>query len=407
LNTSSTSSDSGGQSAERPASLVAVLTVTFLASVSGGAFWAGIFFVTAKHYGFSPSRNLVLASVMGAIYAGAALAIGRILRRLEKRISPRAMLVVTLGIWGLASGLPLLAPQAESLLWVTALIGAAASASTWPIVESYLSAGRHGARMRAAIGWFNITWTPATAVALLVMPLLARVDVLLTIALSALMNAAAMAALFALPRRPGAHAAETAHASVGREYPWLQRSSSWLLPLSYVMSSTLSPVLPHRLAAVGASGAPDSVLAATWMVARFVTLFLMWRTGFWHGRWGTLALGGVALVAGMAAVLLAPTLPVLMLGLAIFGAGMGLTYYSALYYSMAVGHAAVDAGGTFEALIGVGYFIGPLLGLGGHALAQGPGAALATVMLTFAVAGGVAIPVLRPYREARRTRTGS
>jgi hypothetical protein len=35
---------------------------------------------------------------------------------------------------------------------------------------------------------------------------------------------------------------------------------------------------------------------------------------------------------------------------------------------MAVGQAAVDAGGNFEALIGVGYFLGPLLGLGAQLL---------------------------------------
>ena len=49
---------------------------------------------------------------------------------------------------------------------------------------------------------------------------------------------------------------------------------------------------------------------------------------------------------------------------------MGLTYYAALYYSLAVGHAAVDAGGTFEALIGFGYFGGPLLGLAARAVVR-------------------------------------
>ncbi|HEX3695415.1 MAG TPA: hypothetical protein VH374_08490 [Polyangia bacterium] len=394
-------------SVERPAPLASVLAVTFLGSVSGGAFWAGIFFVTAKRYGFSPARNLVLASVMGAVYAVAALSVGRLLRALRGRLNPRGALVATLGSWGLASLTPLLAPAAPAVLWVTALIGAAASALTWPIVESYLSAGRHGARMRAAIGWFNITWTPATAVSLLVMPLLARFDVLWTIALSSIVNALGIIVLFTLPPRPGAHGAESAQAAVGAEYPWLQRSASWLLPLSYLLSSTLSPVLPHRFAAVGAGAAPDSVLAATWMMARFVTLFLMWRTGFWHGRWGTLLLAGTALASGMATVLLAGTLAVLLLGLLIFGVGMGLTYYAALYYSMAIGHAAVDAGGTFEALIGLGYFTGPLLGLSGHAVTDEQHAAAATVALALLVAGAASIPVVQPYRQARRRRAGT
>ena len=69
-------------SSNRPAPLFAVLAVTFLGSVSGGAFWAGLFFVTAAHYGFSPLRNLVLASSMGAVYAVGALRAGAIVRML-------------------------------------------------------------------------------------------------------------------------------------------------------------------------------------------------------------------------------------------------------------------------------------------------------------------------------------
>ena len=130
-------------------------------------FWQAIFFLTAGHYRFSPERNLMLAAAMGAIYAVAAAGAGR----------PGAALLVVVvaarGADGGAGGLDgrgdrCRSPRAhsEAVLWAAALLGAAASAVTWPIVESYLSAGRHGAEMRAAIGWFNVTWTPATALAL-------------------------------------------------------------------------------------------------------------------------------------------------------------------------------------------------------------------------------------------------
>jgi hypothetical protein len=392
-----------------PASLVAVLAVTFLGSVSGGAFWAAIFFVSAQRYGFSPVRNLVLGTLMGALYALAARLAGPLLRRLDTHLTPRACLAVTLALWGAAALAPLLFPRGELVLWATALCGAVASAVTWPIVESYLGAGRHGRGMRGAIGWFNVTWTPAVAVPLLLMPLLARIDVLWTIALSAVVNTLAIVALAALPARPAVHERDAALAAVGGEYAWLLRSASWLLPFSYLMCSTLAPILPHRLAQVSASAGagaliPGSVVAATWMVARFVVLLAMWRTGFWHGRWGTLAAAGAALVGGTALVLLGSTLAVVVGGLALFGAGMGLTYYAALYYSLAVGHAAVDAGGNFEALIGVGYCLGPLLGLTAHASAGRASSASATVAITFLAVAAVAYPVLRPYLEARRGR---
>ena len=100
------------------------------------------------------------------------------------------------------------------------------------------------------------------------------------------------------------------------------------------------------------------------------------------------------------------------LGLVLFGAGTGLTYYAALYYSLAVGHAAVDAGGNFEALIGLGYCAGPVLGLAGQGVGPlvqpwlgGDAAAAAraaTVALTWAAAVFFVVHAVRPYRRVRR-----
>ena len=173
--------------------------------------------------------------------------------------------------------------------------------------------------------------------------------------------------------------------------------------MSYVLYSVMAPLLPHRLAAIGVGGGAGFV-AGLWMVARFATLLAMWRTGFWHGRWETLALGAGALALGLATVLLAPSLPVLAAGLVVFGAGMGLTYCAAIYYSLSVGHAAVDAGGAFEALIGFGYFAGPLLGLGARAIAPPSRATAAMVALAWLVVAGCSTVALRRYLAARRAR---
>jgi hypothetical protein len=194
---------------------------------------------------------------------------------------------------------------------------------------------------------------------------------------------------------------------VGPEYRALLRASSWLLPFSYVISATLAPVLPHRLAAVGVGGSA-SLVAALWMGTRFGTLLVMWRSRFWHGRWETLAAAGAALGLGLGLVLLATSLPVVIVGLVVYGTGMGLTYYTSLYYSMAIGQAAVDAGGNFEALIGLGYCVGPLLGILGQILGQaaaGPARGdAATVALTCLCGAFAARGVVRPYLQARRRR---
>lgn len=382
---------------EGPSRLAFVLAVTFLGSVSGGVFWIGIFFVTLRHYGFTESQNLGLALGMGALYGLVAYGAGRIYAWF--RAPARRVLSLSLVAWGLFAALPVVLPTSTSALWAGALLGAAASGLVWPGVESYLGARRHGADLRRSIGWFNVVWTLATALPLLVFPLLARLGSLTPLLLCTVMNGLAALALAYLPENPARSEPEVAAAALGREYPLLLRSASALLPLSYLMSSTLSPVLPHRLEALGPSIVPASMIAATWMVARWLTLVVMARLRFWHGRWGALFAAFVSLTSGLGVVLLAPSVTGLALGLFLFGVGMGISYFATLYYSLSVGHGAVDAGGGFEALVGLGYVIGPLVGLAGQAFDSGANSV--TVVLTWvcALAGGALM--LRPYRTAR------
>jgi hypothetical protein len=379
-----------------------VLLVTCLGSVSGGVFWTGIFFVTLRHYAFSETKNLLLALGMGALYALVAYRASALYALFGA--SPRRVLAFSLLGWGVAAAFPVLLPHAEWPLWVGALVGSGVSGVIWPLVESYLSGRRHGEELRRGIGWFNVVWTLATALPLLVMPLLTRVNVLAPLLLCGLMNLLAVLSLALLPKVPPPSEPEAAKSAVGAEYPLLLRSASVLLPLSYLMSSTLAPVLPHRFAALGPSIVPASILAATWMVARWATLGAMARLSFWHGRWGALLAAGASLTGGLVVVLLSTSTVGVVLGLALFGVGMGLTYCATLYYSLTVGHGAVDAGGGFEALVGLGYVMGPLVGLSGQAAASGARASFVTVLLTLgcAVAGGVV--ALRPYRAARRAR---
>jgi hypothetical protein len=385
-----------------PASLLTVLTVTALGSVAGGTFWAGLFFVTAERYRFSALGNLALAAAMGGAYAAAAGLAGQ----LARGRAPRRVLSISLAISTAAMLLPMVFSASVGALWIGAVVGVAASAATWPIVESYLTAGRHGAEMRSAIGKFNVTWTPATALPLVVLPLVTREGPSGSFAVAAGATVLAWVAALRLPPHPAPHEPEGARATVGAEYPPLLRSASWLLAFSYVVSSTLAPVLPQRLADVGVGGAGSSFIASAWMAMRFLVLFAMWRTHFWHGRWGTLATAAASLGGGLAMVLLARTLPVLVVGLLVYGAAMGLTYYASLYYAMAVGHGAVDAGGKFEALIGLGYCVGPLLGIAGNAVAGPTQAGRATIALTWMLAAVAARGVVLPYLRARKARRG-
>jgi hypothetical protein len=370
--------------------------------VSGGVFWTGIFFVTLRRYAFSESKNLLLALGMGASYALVAHRASALYERMG--MAPRGVLALSLLAWGAAAALPAVVPGHEWPLWLGALLGAGVSGLVWPVVESYLAARRHAGELRRSLGAFNVTWTFATALPLLVMPLLTSIHLLAPLLLCGVMNVLAVLSLGLLPKAPPLSEPGAQKSAVSAEYPLLLRSASVLLPLSYLMSSTLAPVLPHRFAELAPSVVPASVLAATWMVARFVTLGAMASFSFWHGRWGVLLAAGASLSGGLAIVLLATSTLGVALGLVLFGVGMGLTYCATLYYALSVGHGAVEAGGGFEALVGLGYVIGPLLGLVGQSAATGARASFVTVLLTLACAIAGGFLAFRPYAAALRAR---
>jgi hypothetical protein len=374
--------------------------VTALGSISGGVFWTGVFFVTREHYRFSAAENLTLALVMGTGYALVARSAGAVSRRFE-HVGVRRLAALGFVAWALAASLPGFVSSRLGM-WVCAVLGAAIPGVIWPVMESYLAGGRHGPELRRGLGTYNLTWTFGTAVPLLAFPWLTRLSALGPLYLCTVTNVVAVVALMRLPLHPAPNHAEHAQAAVGREYPALLIASSWLLPVSYLLLSTLSPILPHRLSELG-TPVPAALVAATWMVARFASLGVMAALPYWHGRWGALVAACAALLVGVALTLLAGTLPLVVVGLALFGAGLGVTYFCSLYYALAVGHAAVDAGGGFEALIGVGYMLGPLIGLSGQLMPSGF-EERGTVLLAWAaaLAGGAAAS--RPYFAVRRGR---
>ncbi|MHC4219434.1 MAG: hypothetical protein ACYSU7_13390 [Planctomycetota bacterium] len=384
---------------ERATPLGAVLGLTFLCSLGTGVFWHGVPFIAKHTYEFSQTRNLLLAAAMGGIYTFGAFTAGRLARTVGRWLSPRSVLASCLAILAVVCVGPV-TMEGEWALWLAALVGTWVTSVIWPIIESYLTAGRHGAQMRSAIGWFNMTWAPAVAIPLLAMaPILERHGEWAIGAFGGV-NLFGLVVLAWFGRRPGHHDLETADAHVGSEYRLLLRSARVLLPLSYVLNAAMNPILPYRFEELEVAVWWETPATATWILVRVLTFALLWRLAFWHGRWGTLLLGAAAMTVGFGLVVRGPNLQVMLVGFATFGAGLGVIYYAALYYAMSVGRAQVEAGGTHEGLIGAGYAVGPLTGLVGSAVASG----LGVVIAVWTLVGLAAVPAVRPYLLARRRR---
>lgn len=354
-----------------PAPLWRVLTITFLLSIGTGSVTQGLFFIADASGGFDRSATFLLGVVMGAFYIPAALASGPVLRRVESktaRLTPRVILAALISLGGIAALIPPLIARAGAdatwAIWLTAALYSISTGLMWPVIEWYLSGGRKHAALRSATGKFNITWTTAIVVCFWLLFLFLERAPLNVLALLALLHVAGLVIVLGLPQRPAPPLDHhDPHPAVyDRMLPVARR----LLPISYLLMSTLGPYFPGALTSLGIELKWQPVFASIWLVARVAAMTTLERWHGWHESWATHITGAVLLILGFTGCVLAPaagSLAMMAIALALFGAAMGIIYTAALYYALEVGGHSADAGGAHEALIGMGYAAGPAIGL--------------------------------------------
>ena len=367
------------QSAPRPAPLGFVLAVTFVLSIGTGSLTHGLHFI-AKASGFNRISLFILGFAFGVCYIASALLTGRVVRFLEGNrktaISPRTLLITITLAAGLLSGTPpilkLLGQPSEWAIWLVATGYGLITGLLWPIVEWYLSGGRRGKALRSAAGRFNIIWTTAVVAAFfLLAPVLERhpIDALWGVLVLHIIAAVLM---LPFPARPPKHVEDHLEpdASDAEASRKLLATARTLLPVSYMLSGVLGPYFPVALTRMGIDLFWQPIVAAIWLTARIPTMLVFERWHGWHGKAWPLALGAVALGLGFVGCILSPlitnpsiAITTLTISLALFGAAMGTIYTAAIYYAMEVGKGEIDSGAIHETLIGVGYALGPALGI--------------------------------------------
>lgn len=367
-----------------PTPLWAINAFSFLNSFGTGVITNGIYFVTKNTYKFSQTENYFLGVVIGVLYVAATLLTGRAMGALRARgfaVTGRATLALTMVLLGVSCVMPTIGttlyPVAGGAappswpVWVMVLMYIPLTGVLWPIIESYVSGGRRGEDLRSSMGTWNFVWSGATAVALwTTAPLIEKNAPMMILLLGAThLAAGGLLRWFAL--ESAVHAED--HEPHPQVYEKLLVTFRILLPTSYIFNTALGPFLPAAMTQLGVAVTWQPVIYSIFAVGRALTFYLAGRIHAWHGRWSTPIVAGVLMFGGFAAALLSPLaangavswlgISILGGGLAVFAVGMALNYTAAIYYAMAVGNAEVDAGGKHEALIGVGYTVGPLCGL--------------------------------------------
>jgi MFS family permease len=347
--------------------LLALFVLTFVESIAATLIQRGLYFYTHEQLGFTQSHNLWIAFGFGVAYiAGAMVSHGS-----TKRLGERGLLLVCLA--GLLLLHVAMAVWAQPFVLMGAVFGTAfVQGLKWPVVESYVSAGRPPKALLRILGRYNVTWAIAGFAAIGVTGLIVDTGIpslffwlpaalnVIAIVLALRLPATPQHLDLAHPERPAPHELSNIRALLG--------SARWCMIGSYALLYVLAPLMPSLLDHLGLSVTVAAPVASVLDAVRVASFGLFgWYAG-WHGKrlplWVTIA----ALPAGFLVILLGDSLPLVILGELIFGGAAGFAYTAALYYALVAENASVDAGGAHESLIGIGIGLGPLSGLAGQLL---------------------------------------
>lgn len=384
------------------ASLTPLLAIAFIESFATILVERGVYFYTEDHLGFSAVQNLGLALGIGVSYVAGALTSHKLTHLLgEKRLLINTMVLhfllhACLAIFGAV--VPFLVFNCI-LAFFTGL--------KWPIIESYVSAGRTSSQTARAVGLFSIAWSLAVPLGMAAAGQLIAWMPFSLFAAAALVNLVTIAMVWRLDAHPIHLAHDSPHRPDAVELSrigHLMTSSRWSMFASYMLLFLVVPLMPGIFKSMGYGVAAAAVLAAGVEVVRAMTFIVMVNTRDWHGHPYGLLFTALLLPVGLLLMLFGSDLPVVfsgqplvlvLTGEVVFGVAAGFAYYAALYYAMVHANASVESGSAHESLVGLGFAVGPAIGLAGYLFAGvsgGPTAgmsiSLAPVILLCA-AGGI------------------
>jgi len=359
----------------------AILWFTFVESLATILLERGVYFYTHDVLRLSERENLLLATAFGVAYVSGALASHGAAVRIGER---RLLLSAQAALFLLHAGLAFV-PDATALALCFPLIGLLQGLK-WPIVESFVSAGHSPAELAVVLGRFNVTWATAVPVALIVSgPLIASGSESALFVVAAAGNVAGFLLAAVQPAAPvhldDAHPARPNPAEI-RRMGALLGAARWSMLLSYALLFLLAPLIPVVLDHFELGVSSATQVAAVLDVARVVTFWTLGRFLGWRGRALPVVLSIAVLPAAFSLILFGGDLAAVVLGELSFGVCSGFLYTAALYYALVVKNASVEAGGAHEGLIGVGFALGPLVGLAAQALQPSTGNRLLSVTVS-------------------------
>jgi MFS family permease len=134
-----------------------------------------------------------------------------------------------------------------------------------------------------------------------------------------------------------------------------------------------------------------------------VTFFMLRRSSFWHYRYLPLAFVHGAAACGMLLIFGSKSISVLSCAFPLLGLGLGLSYYSSIYYGLSGRQDRGRRTGIHEFIVGSGFLVGPVTG---GACAQFIGLRSPFLLCALLMALTAAVEGLLYVRVAVKAKTG-
>lgn len=378
-----------------------------LASAAATLLTLGMFFYTKERFGWGLRENFQLATVQGAVYVAGALSA----QRLTSRLPHRTVLGLLYVGMALAAGVAAMLPGSPTAVTGVLLAYSFLSAVAWPILESLISTSGDPRAMARRIALYNIVW-PATGAAMLAVSGTViehfRQGVFLIPA-----TIHVLTATLCFLNKPLAasrsNPVENAHPQVAPEPELLRvrQLALWVsrlaLPATYAVIYGLMPMLPFLLADQRFDTATQTLVGSVWLVARWLAFIALGMSAWWHTRPTILLAAAAVMLIAFLGIALPPSqlfaspvspgtdLAALLLWQSLLGLALGVIYSGSLYFGMVLGDGSTEHGGYHEALIGLGWILGPAAGM--IALWLRPGDMRAGVIAVGAVIGASVLTV--------------
>jgi hypothetical protein len=356
-----------------------------LAATGGTLFTIGFYFYTRTRFGWDLSDNFKLAATQGVTYVAGAMLANVVTRRLP-HLRTSMFLHLLMAIACAAAAASAIAGANLAVIGFL-LLYTFASAMAWPILESVVAqAGPGGDALAKRLGVYNVVWPLVGAGTLAVSGTLIESIPAGVFIFPSAAHLVCMAIAWLLAGRKSAaddegdsHHADPPHPTPEPELLRLRMVALWIsrlgLPATYALIYGLMPMMPTLPAMARLDLRTQTVVSSTWLAARWLTFLALSLHNWWHTRpRAMVAAAGVMFLAFLGVTLapsqlfgstVAPEIDLLALVFwqILLGVALGTIYSGSLYFGMVLSQGSTEHSGYHEALIGLGWILGPMAGV--------------------------------------------